>query len=87
MELFQIYVDEDAVNRALVFALRSRGLAVTTASDAGLTKMSDDGHLAYAMEHGCVLFTFNSERPPSIRFAIRAGIGWLCLLLHERGFA
>ena len=59
MELFQIYIDEDAVHGALVVALRSRGLTVITAMDAGLMKKSDDEHLAYATEHGCVLYTSN----------------------------
>lgn len=59
MEPFQIYIDEDATQGALVVALRSRDVAVITASDAGLMKKSDDEHLAYATEHGCVLYTFN----------------------------
>lgn len=59
MELFQIYVDEDAVQGGLVEALRSRDVTVITAADAGLMKKSDDMHLAYATEHGCVLYTFN----------------------------
>jgi Domain of unknown function (DUF5615) len=59
VELFEIYIDEDAVHGGLVAALRSRDVTVTTASDAGLMTKSDDEHLAYATEHGCVLYTFN----------------------------
>ena len=59
MEPFQIYIDEDAVHGGLVAALRSRDVTVTTASDAGLMTKSDDEHLAYASEHGCVLYSFN----------------------------
>ena len=59
MELFQIYIDEDAVHGGLVGALRSRDVTVTTASDAGLMTKPDDEHLAYATEHGCVLYSFN----------------------------
>ncbi len=59
MGLFQIYIDEDAIHGAVVDALRSRDVTVITASDAGLMKKSDDEHLAYATEHGAVLYTFN----------------------------
>jgi Domain of unknown function (DUF5615) len=59
VELFQIYIDEDAVHGGLVAALRSRDVTVTTASDAGLIAKPDGEHLAYATEHGCVLYSFN----------------------------
>jgi hypothetical protein len=59
VEPFRIYIDEDAVHGALVDALRSRDVTVITAADAGLMRKSDREHLAYATEHGCVLYTFN----------------------------
>ena len=59
MDLFQIYIDEDAIHGALVEALRSRNVTVIMASDAGLMKKADDEHLAYATERGSVLYTFN----------------------------
>ena len=59
MELFQVYIDEDAVHGGLVAALRSRDVTVIRAADAGLMKKSDHEHLAYATEHGCVMYTFN----------------------------
>jgi len=59
VEFFRIYIDEDAVHGGLVDALRARGMTVITAADAGLMRKSDDEHLAYATEHGCVLYTFN----------------------------
>ena len=43
----------------LVVALRSRGVSVITALDAGLTEKPDDEPLAFATERGCVLYTFN----------------------------
>ncbi len=43
----------------LASALRSRGVEVVTALDAGLIGKPDEGHLAFATEHGCVLYTFN----------------------------
>src|SRR5712691_10151645 len=43
----------------LVAALRSRGVHVITVLDAGLSGKSDDQQLAFAVEHGCVLYTCN----------------------------
>ena len=43
----------------LVSALRSRGVDVVTASEAGLTAKTDEEQLAAATEPGCVLYTFN----------------------------
>jgi uncharacterized protein DUF5615 len=54
-----VYIDEDAMDSDLVAALRSRGVTVITALDAGLAGKSDDEQLAFAAEHGCVLYTFN----------------------------
>jgi hypothetical protein len=44
----KIYIDEDAMDSDLVAALRSRGVAVITAVDAGLVGKSDDEQLALA---------------------------------------
>jgi len=55
----KIYIDEDAMDSDLVAALRSRGLTVITALDAGLVGKSDGEQLAFAAEQGCVLYTFN----------------------------
>jgi len=55
----KIYIDEDAMDSDLVSALRSRGVPVITALDAGLTGRSDDEQLAFATEQGCALYTFN----------------------------
>jgi len=54
-----IYIDEDAMDSDLVAALRSRGVAVITAADAGLVETPDEQQWAFATEHGCVLYTFN----------------------------
>ena len=59
MSPIEIYIDEDAMDSDLVAALRSRGVTVITPLDAGLTGKSDDEQLAFAVEHGCVLYTFN----------------------------
>jgi hypothetical protein len=55
----KLYFDEDAMHSRLVTALRSRGVAVVTVMDAGLTAVSDEEQLAFATECGCVLYTFN----------------------------
>ena len=59
MSRIEIYIDEDAMDSDLVTALRPRGVTVITALDAGLAGKPDDEQLAFAAEHGCVLFTFN----------------------------
>jgi hypothetical protein len=43
----------------LVVALRSRGIPVITAWEAGLREKPDEEQLAFASETGCVLYTFN----------------------------
>jgi len=55
----KIYIDEDAMDSDLVAALRSRGVTVITALDAGLVEKSDEEQLAFAAAQGCVLYTFN----------------------------
>lgn len=59
MSRISLYIDEDAMHNRLVVALRSRGVAVATVLDAGLTEKTDDEQLAFATENGCVLYTFN----------------------------
>jgi len=61
VDLIQIYIDEDAVDRALVNALRSRGVTVTTALEAGLTGRPDEEQLAFATERECVLYSHNAS--------------------------
>jgi hypothetical protein len=55
----KLYFDEDAMHSHLVTALRSRGVPVVTAFDAGLTEKTDEEQLAFATERECVLYTFN----------------------------
>src|ERR1022692_684698 len=55
----KIYIDEDAMDSDLVAALRSRGVTVITAQDAGITGKPDEEQLAFATTHECVLYTFN----------------------------
>jgi hypothetical protein len=55
----RLYLDEDALNRSLVRALRSRAFDLTTAHEAGLGCASDWKHLDYAASQGCAVFTHN----------------------------
>jgi len=47
------------MRRALVRALRARGMDAITALDAGMIERSDDEHLAYATGQVRVLYSFN----------------------------
>ena len=59
MSAIRFYCDEDSQNRALVQALRSRGVEVTSAAEAGLLAHTDEAQLLWAREQGRVLFTHN----------------------------
>jgi hypothetical protein len=56
---FALYFDEDSVNRALIRALRARGMDVTNAVDAGHAGLPDRLQLEHATTEGRVLFTYN----------------------------
>jgi Domain of unknown function (DUF5615) len=56
---FSLYFDEDSVNRALIRALRARGMDVTNAVDAGQTGVPDMVQLEHATAEDRVLFTYN----------------------------
>jgi hypothetical protein len=55
----RLYVDEDAMARALVRGLRARVIDVRTVPDAGMSEQEDMAQLEYATQHGRVLYTFN----------------------------
>jgi hypothetical protein len=55
----RLYVDEDAMARALVRGLQARGVDVTTVLDAGMSEQDDLAQLEHAPQHGRVLYTFN----------------------------
>lgn len=59
MSAIRLYCDEDSQNRALLKALRSRGVEVTSAGAAGLLGQTDEAQLSWANEQGLVLFTHN----------------------------
>lgn len=55
----RLYCDEDSMGSALVAALRSRGLDVTTALEEYMVDREDSQHLEHATRQGRVLFSFN----------------------------
>ena len=55
----RLYVDEDAMDRDLIHALRARDVDVITALDVGLIERDDAVHLAFAATQGRVLYSFN----------------------------
>ena len=59
MNSFVIYIDEDAMGRKLVAALRDRDVVVATAYDSNQVKASDERQLEYATTNSFVLYTFN----------------------------
>ena len=54
-----LFVDEDAMSRALLRGLRSRGLDVTSVLDEGRVGQNDRAQLDYASQQRRVLYTFN----------------------------
>lgn len=55
----RLYVDEDAMARALVQGLRARGIDVLTVVEAGMSEQDDRAQLEYATTQGRVLYSFN----------------------------
>jgi hypothetical protein len=58
----RLYVDEDAMVRALVRGLRARGVDVTTVLDAGMLEQHDIAQLEHAAQQGRVLYRVNVGR-------------------------
>jgi hypothetical protein len=52
-------MEEDSMRHALVNALRTRGMDVTTALEKGMLNRLDEEQLDYATQQGRVLFSFN----------------------------
>ena len=57
--MIRLYMDEDSMDRALVRALRARGVDIRTALEEGMIEREDMEHLDYATSHRRVLFTLN----------------------------
>jgi Domain of unknown function (DUF5615) len=59
MSAVRLYIDEDAMDRRLVDALRGRGVDLTTAGETDTTGFSDEAQLMLAASQGRVFYTFN----------------------------
>ena len=59
MSRIRLYFDEDAMQHALVVALRARRVDVLTASDCEMVSRSDEDHLRHASDDARVLYSFN----------------------------
>jgi Domain of unknown function (DUF5615) len=55
----RLYIDEDAMDKDLVLALRARGVEVITALEASMIERHDEEHLEYATAQGRILYSFN----------------------------
>ena len=69
----RLYLDDDSLDKALVKALRERGIDVVTTVEVGLDGSDDEEHLAYAAEQGRVLCNLQHRRflPHSFTVALR----------------
>jgi predicted nuclease of predicted toxin-antitoxin system len=59
MATIRLYIDEDSMDRALLRALRARGVDVLTALEEGMIEREDTDHLEYATVQERVLYTYN----------------------------
>lgn len=57
--LMRLYIDEDAMDHALVRGLRARGVDVVTVEEAETSGDDDRSQLIYATQQGRVLYTRN----------------------------
>ena len=59
MSQFRLYLDEDALQDALVQALQSSGVDVMTVADADRLSFSDEDQLTWAAQQMRVIYSFN----------------------------
>ena len=60
-EQIKLYLDEDAISRALIRGLRARGIDVLTAQEAQQMGVPDTVQLLHATSQGRTIFTFNTR--------------------------
>ena len=61
MSALKLHLDEDADARALLNALRHRGLDVSSSRELTLLQCSDEEQLSWALEHGRAIYTYNAS--------------------------
>lgn len=59
MSQIRLYLDEDALQDALVQALQNSGVDVVTVADADKLSFSDEDQLTWAAQHMRVIYSFN----------------------------
>jgi hypothetical protein len=57
--VLRLYIDEDAMSKALADGLRVRGVDVATVAGEGMRGHVDAAQLSYATAHGRAIFSFN----------------------------
>ena len=57
--ILRLYFDEDSMSQSLAMALRSRGIDVLTAHEAGTLEASDEEQLRFATSEGRAVYSFN----------------------------
>ncbi|MCX6928599.1 MAG: DUF5615 family PIN-like protein, partial [Verrucomicrobia bacterium] len=57
----KLHLDEDADAHALLNALRHRGMDVSSSRELALLQCSDAKQLAWALEQGRVVYTYNAS--------------------------
>jgi len=55
----RLFLDEDAQRTALIRVLKARHIDVRTVNEVGRTGLTDEEQLAYAVQSGRTIFTFN----------------------------
>jgi hypothetical protein len=60
MSQIRLYVDEDAVEDAVLNALRSRGVDLLTVLDSGMTSGTDEEQLAFAVSRSRTIYSLNA---------------------------
>jgi len=71
MSQARLYLDEDAMRRSLVFALRARNVDVLSAAEAEMVNRDDQDHLAAAAASGRVLYIQRGGLLSSIKAGFR----------------
>ena len=61
MSKILLYIDEDAMDRDFVEALKARYVDVLTVADVGMLYKSDEEQLTWATANGRVIFSFNTR--------------------------
>jgi hypothetical protein len=88
MSRVRIYIDEDAMQRALVVALRARRIDVQSALDAGMINRGDEDHLRWSTKEERVLYSFNLSDYAVLhnRWLARGEVRWGIVLAPQQRY-